>query len=161
MLHSLKCYFSATKWKRNTICVEFYSLNFLKPVHVQNVHLLSEYTPNNDVEQRDIRSALLAMEYHWWARKIRWRWISRYQSHEEHCLNDFFGDHVTTCMTSQHFHCQWNFSFFRTDLSRDLAQFHQLQTYLRFLLLLPLLVVVYKIQPSNVVWTSTTFSTFQ
>ena len=44
----------------------FYSLNFLKPVHVQIVHLLPQYTLNNDVEQSDIPSALLLMEYHWW-----------------------------------------------------------------------------------------------
>ena len=65
-IHFLKLYFSATKWDRNTICVVFYSLNFLKPVHVQNVHLLPQYTPNNDVEQSDIPSGLLLMEYHWW-----------------------------------------------------------------------------------------------
>ena len=49
-IHSLKCYFSATKWDRNTICVVLYSLIFLKPVHVQNI-LLPQYTPNNDAEQ--------------------------------------------------------------------------------------------------------------
>ena len=42
-----------------------YSLNFLKPVYVQNVHLVPQYTPNNDVEQSDIPSGLLLMIYHW------------------------------------------------------------------------------------------------
>ena len=46
----------------NTICVVFYSLNFLKPVHVQSVPLLPQYAPNNDVEQSDIPSGLLLME---------------------------------------------------------------------------------------------------
>ena len=41
-------------------------------------------------------------------------------------------------------------TFFRTDLSTHLAQFHRLQTCLGFLLLLSSLVVVYKIQLSNV-----------
>ena len=44
--------------------VVYYSLNFLKPVHVQNVHLLPQYTPNDDFEQNDIPSGLLLMEYH-------------------------------------------------------------------------------------------------
>ena len=46
------------------MCVVFYSLNFLKPVHVQNVHLLPQYTPNNDVEESDTLSGLLLTEYH-------------------------------------------------------------------------------------------------
>ena len=44
-----------------TICAVFYSLNFIRPV--QNVHLLPQYTPNYDVEQSDIPSGLLLMEY--------------------------------------------------------------------------------------------------
>ena len=51
----------------------------------------------------------------------------------------------------QHPRYQWNFSFFRTDLLTHLAPFHPLETCLRFMLLSPLLVVVYQIQPSNVV----------
>ena len=55
----------------------------------------------------------------------------------------------------QHYRYQWNFSFFRINLSTHFAPFHRLQTCLGFLLLLPLLVVVvvvvYQIQPSNVV----------
>ena len=51
----------------------------------------------------------------------------------------------------QHSRYKWNFSFFRTDLSTHLALFHQLKTCLGFLSLLPLLVVVYQIQPPNVV----------
>ena len=42
-------YFLAMKWDRNTIYVVFYSLNFLKPIHDQNVHLLPQYTPYNDI----------------------------------------------------------------------------------------------------------------
>ena len=34
--------------------------------HVQNVHLLPQYTTNNDVEQSDTLSGLLLMEYHCW-----------------------------------------------------------------------------------------------
>ena len=64
-IHSLKRYLSTTKWDRNTICVVFYSLNLLKPVHVQNVHM-PQYTPNNDVEQSDIPFGLFLMEYRWW-----------------------------------------------------------------------------------------------
>ena len=42
--------------------VLFYASNFLKHVHVQNVHLLPQYTPDNDVEQSDIPSGFLLME---------------------------------------------------------------------------------------------------
>ena len=48
--------------KYNLCCVIFLKLPLL--VHVQYVHLLSQYTPNNDVEQSDIPSGLLLMEYH-------------------------------------------------------------------------------------------------
>ena len=51
----------------------------------------------------------------------------------------------------QHSRYEWNFSFFRTDLSTHLAPFYRHQTCLGFLLLLPLLVVVYQIQPTDVV----------
>ena len=52
-----------------------------------------------------------------------------------------------------HQHCRYqcNFSLLRSDLSTHLAPFHRLQPRLGFLLLLPLLVVVYQIQPFNVV----------
>ena len=56
-IYSLKRYFLATKWDRNTICV------FLKSVHVQNVHLLPQYTPNNYVKQSDVPSGLCV--FHW------------------------------------------------------------------------------------------------
>ena len=65
-IHSLKCYCPATKWDRNTIYVVLYSLNFFKPVHVQNIHFLPQYTLINDVKQSDILSGVLLMEYHWW-----------------------------------------------------------------------------------------------
>ena len=65
-IYSLKRYFSPTKWDRNTICIVFSCLNFLKPVHVQNAHILPQYTPNNDVEQGEILPGLLLMEYHCW-----------------------------------------------------------------------------------------------
>ena len=51
----------------------------------------------------------------------------------------------------QHSRYLWNLSFSLTDLSTHLTPFHQLQTCFGFLWLLPLLVVVYQIQPSNVV----------
>ena len=35
------------------MCVVFYSLYFLKPVHNQNILLLPQFIPNNDVEQSD------------------------------------------------------------------------------------------------------------
>ena len=44
----------------------------------------------------------------------------------------------------------WNYYFFGTDLSTHLALVHRLRTCLRFFILLSL-VVVYQIQPSNVV----------
>ena len=142
---------SATKWDRNTICVVFHSLNFLKPVHVQNVHLLPQYTPNNDVKQGDIPSGLLIMECHFWACNIRWTLDFSIPISREHCLNYFFVDRAKTCMTASTLSFKWNFSFFRTDLSTHLAPFNRFQTYLGFLLFLPLLVVVYQIQSSNVV----------
>ena len=37
----------------------------------------------------------------------------------------------------QHTHCQWNFSFSRTDLSTHLPPFHRLHNFLGFSLLLP------------------------
>ena len=54
----------------------------------------------------------------------------------------------------QHSRYQWNFSFFRTDLSTHLAPFHRLQTCLGFLLFLP-----NSILQRRRTWT--TFSTFQ
>ena len=51
----------------------------------------------------------------------------------------------------QHSRYQWNFYFFCSNLSTHLAPFHRLQTCLGFLLLLPLLMVVYQIQPPNVI----------
>ena len=116
-IHSLKRYFSAVKWDRNTICVVFNSLNFLKPVRVQNVHLLSQYTSNNNAEQSDIPSRLLLMEYHWW--------------HVQNSVNTgFLGTNLTRTLPQcllwgsakpvwlhQHSRYELNFSFFRTDLS--------------------------------------------
>ena len=69
-------------------------------------------------------------------------WISWHQFHENIAL-------MTLCKNlHQHSRYQWNFSFFCTDLSTHLAQFHRLRTCLGFLLLLPL-VVMYQIQLSN------------
>ena len=79
-IHSLKCYFSTTKWDRNTICVMFHSLNFLKLVHVHYAHLLPEYTFNNDVEESDLPSELLLIIFE--LTKFDEHWISRYKSHE-------------------------------------------------------------------------------
>ena len=86
-IHSLKHYFSATKWDRNTICVVFYSLNFLKFVHIQNVHLLPQYTPNNratyrlDCCQWDIIDDMF---------KISWALDFLVPIWQERCFNDFF-----------------------------------------------------------------------
>ena len=143
----MKRNFSATKWNINTICLVFY----LKLVHVQNVHLLPQYTPNNDVEQSDILSGLLLIKYHFWSRKIRWTLDFSIPTIREHCLNDFFGIVQKPAWLHMHFRYQWNFFLFRTYLSTHLAPSHQLQTCLGFLLLLPLLVMVYQIKPFNFV----------
>ena len=140
----------------------FYSLNFLKPVHVQNVHLLPQHTPNNDVELRDIPSGLLLMAISLQAGSI-WsltsifelakfdeHWSSRYQSYEKIALTTL-GIVQKPAWLHQHSRYQWNFTFFRTDLSTQLAAFHRLQTCLGLLLLLPFLMVVYQIQPPNVI----------
>ena len=86
----------------NTICVVLYSLNFLKPIHVQNVHLLPQYTANNDVEHSDIPSGLLLIEYNFWARKGKIRWTLDFSIpiSREHCLNDFFGDRAKTYIST-------------------------------------------------------------
>ena len=47
--------FLSNEMRKNTIFVVFYSLNFLKPVNIQNVHLLLKYTPNNDVYRATYR----------------------------------------------------------------------------------------------------------
>ena len=116
-------------------CIVFYSLNFLKLVHVQNVQLLPLYTPNSDVEQSDIPSGLLLKEYH--------------RRHVQISMNTGLLDTNLTrtlpqwlllgivqkpAWLHQHSRYQWNFSFFRTDLSIHLAPFHRLQTCLGFLL---------------------------
>ena len=89
------------------------------------------YTPNNDVEQSDIPSGLLLMEYQWW--------------HIQNSMNSGFLDTNLTrtlpqwflwgsvqqpALLHQHSHYQWNFSFFRTDLSTYLVPFHRLQLVL-------------------------------
>ena len=61
-IHILKRYFSTTKWGRNTIYAVFYSWDFLRLIHLQNVHLLSQYTPNYDVEPSYTPSGLLSVE---------------------------------------------------------------------------------------------------
>ena len=54
------------KWDRNTTCVVLFLKLPEARVHVQNVLILPQYTPNNDYEQSDIQSGLLLMEYYWW-----------------------------------------------------------------------------------------------
>ncbi|KAJ4431615.1 hypothetical protein ANN_20214 [Periplaneta americana] len=44
---------------------DFCGFVFLKPVHVQNGPLPPQYTPNNNVQQSDIPTGLLLMEYHY------------------------------------------------------------------------------------------------
>ena len=56
--------FLSNNMAKNTIFIVFNSLNFLKPLDVPNVHLLLECTPNNNVEQSNMQSGLLPMEYH-------------------------------------------------------------------------------------------------
>ena len=78
-------------------------------------------------------------------------WISLQQTHENIASITSLGIVQKPAWLHQHSRYQWNFSFFRTGISTHLAPFHQLQTCLRFLVLLPLLLVVYQIQPSNIV----------
>ena len=78
-------------------------------------------------------------------------WISWHQSRENIVSVTSLGIVQKSARLHQHSRYQWNFSFFHTDLSTHLALFHRLETCLGFLLLLPLLVVVYQIQPSNIV----------
>ena len=89
---------NGTRQKYNSVV--YYSFNFLKHIHVQNVHLLPQYTPNNDVEQRDIPSGLSLMEYYFWASRIRWTLNFSIPISREHCLNVVFGDRAKTCITA-------------------------------------------------------------
>ena len=146
-IYFLKCYFTTTKWDRNTICVVFYSLNFLKPVRVHNVHLLQQYNPKSDVERGQFSECKISI---FELAKFDEHRIPRYQSHEIFNPMTSLGIVQKPAWLHQHTRYQWNFSFFRTDLSTHLSLFHRLQTCLEFLLL-PLLVVVYQIKPSNVV----------
>ena len=151
-MHSLlKVHFCTSSYNILLCCVVLYSLNFRKPVHVQKSSYCHSTLPTTTFEQSDITSGLLLMEYHFWARKIRWTLDFLIPISWEHCLNDFFGDRAKPEWLLQHSRYQWNFSFFRTNLSAHLAPFHRLQTCLGFLLLLPLSMVVHKIQASNVV----------
>ena len=80
-------------------------------------------------------------------------WIYRYQSHENIISTTSLAIVQKPAWLHQYSRYQWNFSFFRVDLSAHLASLNPLQTCLGFLLLLLWLVVVvvYQIQPSNVV----------
>ena len=120
-------------------CVVFYSLNFLKPIHVQNIHLLPQYTPNNNVECGQVSECKTSI---FELAKFDEHWISQYQSHENISSMTCLGIMQKLAWLHQHSRYQWNFFSFRTDLSTHLALFHQLQTCLGFLLLLPLVVVV-------------------
>ena len=71
--------FLSNEMSHKYICVLFYSLNFLKPVHDQNVHLLPQYTPNNDVEREQV-SECKASTFQ--LAKFDEHWIFRYKSHE-------------------------------------------------------------------------------
>ena len=83
--------------------------------------------------------------------KFNEHWSSRYQSHENIASMTSLGIVQIPIRLHQHSRYQRNFSFFLTYISTHLAQFQRLQICLGFLLLLYLLVVVYQIQPSNVV----------
>ena len=78
-------------------------------------------------------------------------WIPRYQSRENITSMTSLGIVKKPAWLHLHSRFQWNFSFFRTDLPTHLTPFHRLRTCLGFLLLLPLLVVVYQIQPSSII----------
>ena len=49
----LETLFFSKEMRQKYICVVFYSLNLRKLAHVQNFHLLPDYTPNNDVSFMD------------------------------------------------------------------------------------------------------------
>ena len=156
-IHFLKHYFSAMKWNRNTICVVFYSLKFFKSVHVQNVHLLPQFTLNNDVESGQLSECKASI---FELAKLNEHSISRYQSHERIVWTISLGIVKKLAWLHQHSRYQWNFSFFRTDLSTHLAPFHRLQTS-RNLVIVTLAgggVLNSTLQRRS---TSTTFSTFQ
>ena len=73
--------------KYNLCCVLF-----LQPLHVQNVHLLPRYTPNNDIEQSDMPSGFLLNGILLMAcSKLVEHWISPYQSHENIASMSSFG----------------------------------------------------------------------
>ena len=136
------------KYNRSS-CVVFYSLKFLKSVRDQNFHLLPQYTPSNDIERGQVtecKSSAFELE------KFDEHWISWYQSHENVTSMTSSGIVPKPAWLHQHSRYQWNFSFFRTEISTHLVPFHRLQTCLGFLLLFPFsVVVVYQIQPSNIV----------
>ena len=94
--------------------VLFYSLNFVKPVHV---HLMPQYTPD-DVEHSAIPSGLLLMEYHLMeCSKFNERWISRYQSHNNNASMTSLGIVQKPAWLHHHSRKQRNLSFFLIDLS--------------------------------------------
>ena len=65
-----------------------YSLDFLKSFHVQYVHLLSQYTPNNDVgrgEASEYKASIFELA------KFDEHWISRYQFHKNFASITSFG----------------------------------------------------------------------
>ena len=88
---------------------------------------------------------------HWWHVQSDEHRISRYKFQENVVSITSLGIVQKPARLLQHSRYQWIFSFFRTDLSTHLAPLHRLQTCLRFLLLLPLVVLVYQIQPANVI----------
>ena len=147
--------------KYNLCCVVFYSLNFLTPVHGQNAHLLPQYTPNNDVEQSDIPAGLFLIEYNWWHVRNSMKTGFLYTNLTRTFPTILWGsckylyDCISTLVIS-------GISLFSAPtFQHNLAKFHQLQTCLGFLLLLPLYVVVYQIPTLQRRWTSTTSSTFK
>ena len=83
--------------------------------------------------------------------KFNEHWISRYQSHENIVSMTSLGIVQKPLCLYHHSRYQWNFFFFLTELSAHFAPFHRLKNCPGFLLLIPLLVVVYQIQPSDVV----------
>ena len=89
--------------------------------------------------------------FHFWSCKIRWTLDFSIPISREHVSMTSLGIVQKPASLYQLSPYQRDFSFFNTDLSTQFTPFHWFQTCLEFLLLLPLLVVVYQIQTLQVV----------
>ena len=93
------------------LSVVFNSLNFLKPIHVQNVHLLPQYTTNNDVERGQVSKCKASIFFE--LEKFDGHWISRCQSYENIASMTSLGIVQKPAWLHQHSRYQWNFSLHR------------------------------------------------